>query len=889
MQLKQYQADVLAVLRRFFEEARMAGPKNAYETITKEPEYAARLGRYGGTYSAPLADLPNVPYVCLRLPTGGGKTILGAHAVAVARDAWVEKDYPLVLWLVPTKTIRSQTVEALKNTSHPYRQALDEDFDGRVRVFDIADFTHIRPYDLRDHCCIVVGTIQTLRVKSTEGRKVYAHHEEMEPHFSTGLDATPGLEKLESGGVKFSFANLLHIHRPLMIVDEAHNAVTRLTYEMQTRVNPCAIVEFTATPQPKSNILYSVTALELKREDMIKLPIMLSEHDTWQDAVTGAITKRALLAGAAKRDATYLRPIVLFQAQKKNQEITVEALKKHLVDVEHIPESAIAVATGDQRELDGIDLFDPCCPIEYVITVEALKEGWDCSFAYVFCSVSRIHSATDVEQLLGRVLRMPYAKRRRTAELNRAYAYLSEPSSGASARALADKLVTMGFEEDEARDNIEQVQGELGGEDGLFGPRDQPKPVFRHAFTATPEMLSTLKQTQRDGVTVRETGGGAVEIEIVGPVDDALEKVICAAVPEEEHERVAESFEKYRKLVRNQLSPAEQGAAFEVPRLMAELQGELEFADTDVFLEDHDWSLLKHSPHLDEHEFTVRETSRSFEIDIDGRHVRYQFAGEEEQLTLNVDVAGWTPEALVLWLDRQARQPDIRQDELIKWLSELVGHLINRRALHIAALMRCKFILARKIRDKISDIRRQERKNAYQQRLFAPEAKVEVSFDNAFSFKAGMYQDQRRYRGRWKPKKHFLGPDHVPAFDGADDGEEVRCAQALDSLPGVKYWIRNVARHTESFWLPTTTDKFYPDLVALLNDGRLLVVEYKGAHIADGADTAEKRTIGELWQRKSNGRGLFLVVEKLLNGRDVYQQLIEKTGTTRATAICQSA
>ena len=878
MQLKQYQADALAVLRRFFEEARMAGPKNAYETITTEPEYADRLGRYGGTYRVPLADLPNVPYVCLRLPTGGGKTILGAHAVAVARDAWVEKDYPLVLWLVPTKTIRSQTVEALKNTSHPYRQVLDEDFDSRIRVFDIADFTHIRPHDLRDHCCIVVGTIQTLRVTNTEGRKVYAHHEEMEPHFSAVPDATPGLEQLEGGGVKFSFANLLHTHRPLMIVDEAHNAVTGLTREMQTRVNPCAIIEFTATPRPKSNILYSVSALELKREDMIKLPIMLSEHDTWQNAVNGAIAKRASLAEAAKRDAAYLRPIVLFQAQKKNQEITVEALKKHLTDVEHIPEGAIAIATGDQRELDGIDLFDPRCPIEYVITVEALKEGWDCSFAYVFCSVSRIHSATDVEQLLGRVLRMPYAKRRRTAELNRAYAYLSEPSSGASARALADKLVDMGFEEDEARDNIEQVQGELSGEDGLFGPRDQPPPSFRHTLSVTPEALSALKQTQRDGVTVRETGGGTVEIKIVGPVDDALERTICAAVPESERGRIDESFGEYRKLVQNRLSPAECGEQFDVPRLMAELQGELEFADTDVFMESHEWSLLTHAPQMDKGEFTIRETARSFEIDIDGRHVTYRFASEREQLTLNIDVKGWTQEALVLWLDRQVRQDDIRQGERLKWLSALVNHLMIGRGIHIAALMRCKFILARKIRDKINTIRRQERKSAYQQRLFAPDAKVEISFDDAFSFKAGMYQDQRRYRGRWKPGRHFLGPDHVPAFDGADDGEEVQCAQALDSLPGVKYWIRNVARHPESFWLPTATDKFYPDFVAMLNDGRLLVVEYKGAHIADGADTAEKRTIGELWQQKSNGRGLFSLVEKSVNGKDMRQQLMEKTG-----------
>ena len=172
MQLKQYQTDTLAILRRFFEQARLAGPKAAYEVIVSEAELVARLGRYAGAYS-PLKELPGVPYVCLRLPTGGGKTLLAAHAVAVARDAWIEKDHPLVLWLVPSNTIRRQTVETLKNTGHPYRQALDDAFDRRVRVFDIADFTQVRPQDLREQCCIVVGTIQTLRVSNTEGRKVY--------------------------------------------------------------------------------------------------------------------------------------------------------------------------------------------------------------------------------------------------------------------------------------------------------------------------------------------------------------------------------------------------------------------------------------------------------------------------------------------------------------------------------------------------------------------------------------------------------------------------------------------------------------------------------------------------------------------------------------------
>ena len=873
MELKRYQADTLSVLRRFFEEARVAGPRNAYEAITGEPDRANRLGHYGGTYR-PLQALPDAPYVCLRLPTGGGKTILAAHAVAVARDAWIEKNWPMVPWLVPTTTIRRQTAEALKSARHPYRQALDDAFDGCVRVFDIADFTHIRPHDIRDHCCIVVGTIQTLRVKSTEGRKVYAHNENMEPHFSA-LSKTPaGVEKLEGGGAKFSFANLMHIHRPLMIVDEAHNAVTGLTREMQARVNPSAIVEFTATPRFNSNILYIVTAQELKAEEMIKLPVMLSEHDTWQNAVNGAVVPRASLAETAGNDPDHIRPIVLFQAQPRNQEVTVGVLKEHLIEVERIPEEKIAVATGDQRELDGIDLFDPNCAIEHVITVEALKEGWDCSFAYAFCSVSHIQNAVDVEQLLGRVLRMPYARRRKADALNRAYAFLSEPSFGEAARALVDKLIAMGFEEDEARDNIEPAQKDLDVDGGLFGPRARLKPTFKHAVTATPELISDLEKC--GGVTVRETGCGKAEIAVIGRVDEGLEKAIAEALPELEREGFAEAVAEYRAETRDLLSPAEQGETFAVPRLTAEVQGTLEFADTDVFMEYHDWSLLGHSPKLGESEFAIRETARSFEIDLDGNRITYQFAAEDEQLALDVDVEGWTPEALVLWLDRQARQPDIRQSELLRWLRDLTGHLIARRGMHIAALMRCKFILARKVRERIATIRRRERDSVYQRYLFAPDARVEVSFDRVFEFRDGMYRDQRRYRGRWNPRRHFLGPDQVPAFDGTEDGEEAQCAQAIDSLPGVRFWIRNVARHPASFWLPTATDRFYPDFVARLDDGRLLVIEYKGAHIAESADTAEKRAIGELWERKSDGKSLFVLAEKSVDGKDARTQLLER-------------
>ena len=875
MELKRYQTDTLCVLSRFFEEARIGGPKNAYEAVTQEPEQAGRLGRYGGVYR-PLTGLPDVPYVCLRLPTGGGKTVLAAHAVAVVRDAWIEKDWPMTLWLVPTNTIRRQTAEALKDQHHPYRRVLDDTFDGRVSVFDIADFTHIRPHDIRDRCCIVVGTIQTLRVTNTEGRKVYAHNEDMEPHFTRLATAPPGLETLDSGGPKFSFANLMHLHRPLMIVDEAQNAVTGLTREMQARVNPCAIVEFTATPRLNSNILHSVTASELKAEEMVKLPVMLSEYDTWQNAVNGAVAARMSLAEAAADDPDRIRPIVLFQAQKKNGEVTVSALKRHLIEVEQIPEDRIAVATGDQRGLDGIDLFDPACRIEHVITVEALKEGWDCSFAYAFCSVSRIQSATDVEQLLGRVLRMPYASRRTADALNRAYAFLSEPSFGEAARGLVDKLVAMGFDEEEARDSIERTQTEFETDSDLFSRRDSPKPTFKHTVTALPELISELNK--REGVTVRETEGGKAEIAVAGHVDVELEKTIAESLPEAERKEFIEAVAGYRVDTQNRLSPAERGETFAVPRLMSEVQGTLEFADTDVFMEYHDWSLLDHSSKLGEDEFEIRETARSFEIDLDGNRIAYRFAMEDEQLALDVKIEGWTPEALVLWLDRQARQTDIGQDDLLGWLSGLVNHLTVSRRMHIAVLMRCKFILARKVRERIAAIRQRERDGVYQRRLFAPEAKPDVSFDYAFAFEDGMYWDQRRYRGRWKPRRHFLGPDWVPAFDGVENGEEFRCAQVIDSLPRVKFWIRNVAKHPASFWLPTAAGRFYPDFVAMLEDGRLLVVEYKGAHIADGADTAEKRTVGELWERKSDGKGVFLIAEKSVGGTDTRSQILGKIG-----------
>jgi hypothetical protein len=111
--------------------------------------------------------LAETPYVCLRLLAGGGKTFLAARAVKVGAKFLERENNPLVLWLMPTDAIWQQTLETLDNPKHPNQEQLDADFDGKLRIVDIADFSLLTPQDLRDKACIVVGTFAALRVEGT--------------------------------------------------------------------------------------------------------------------------------------------------------------------------------------------------------------------------------------------------------------------------------------------------------------------------------------------------------------------------------------------------------------------------------------------------------------------------------------------------------------------------------------------------------------------------------------------------------------------------------------------------------------------------------------------------------------------------------------------------
>jgi type III restriction enzyme len=272
----------------------------------------------------------------------------------------------------------------------------------------------------------------------------------------------------------------------------------------------------------------------------------------------------------------------------------------------------------------------------------------------------------------------------------------------------------------------------------------------------------------------------------------------------------------------------------------------------------------------------VRETASTFEIDLKGEKLVYGLVDDSKQMDLAHINTEWTDTAFVRVLDKELRQPDIRQEVLLEYLRRSVAHLVENRKLGLSTLVRFKYPLIKIFADKIKAHRKQAYEKGYQQTLFGPTAAVETSYDYAFNFGKDTYAPRWYYTGRYQFKKHFY-----PVIGELKSlGEEFDCAQALDGLPQVKHWVRNLELqpHT-SFWLLTSSDRFYPDFVAELQDGRILVVEYKGDAYVTNDDSKEKKVLGELWASRSGGKGLFLMAEKKdVFGKGAYWQLEEKVG-----------
>ncbi len=900
--MKRYQTEALERLRAYLEACRTLDPAAAYAKATEDAEAAGRLG--GGRKYVPLGE---VPFVSIKIPTGGGKTIVGAHALKLAAEA-TGTDTPLVLWLAPTDTIRRQTAEALGNPRHPYHEALEDAFGaGRVRVFDLAEKDRIRPPDIAQGVCIVVSTMQAFVKEKRQKYDVYRDGEALEAHFAPlPPGVPPGMDARADDPSRpaASFANLCVLHRPVIVADEVHHAATDLAWKTLASLSPRAIIGLSATPKGANNVLWAVRASELFEEEMVKLPVELTEYPAgqcpWSMPVLAALGLREKLEQLALAEwdgghgAPWLRPIALFQAQSDvkgdEERVTAGRLRKFLVEEAGRSAEEVVVVTGEQKELDGKDVRDPKCPVRIVITVDALKEGWDCPSAAVLCSVGNIRSETAAVQLLGRVMRQPGAKRRKTPELNRAYAFVVSDGFGAAAAALAAGLRQRGFDEGEAERAIRPEPPVLGGPDGIFGERPDavrlPPEVYCAVAAALPAEVRVVANVD-GGASI---GVGAdLSADAAKAVVDALERAGGDSATALAAQWRAKHAAARRRAEEEEAAPCRKRRIV-LPSLAARLKEDQEvllFGTDDAYSEICEGFAEFLPAALPEGAFRMERSGDEFQLFLDGEAIQYKMASGGMQTEFAGEGFGTQVDEgnVVNALDRLTPNAFISVAEKRGWIARIVAGRVAGGT-PPDALFGHRHALAGVLRRELEKACAAARRKAYQM-VFriggcdaaTPELRWEeaeaFALDAAFadSFGAGLGM----YDGSYLFQKHFLGRWRVPAFDGAKphgEGEEFGCACLIDAHPAVATWLRNPANHPGAFRLPVTGGWFYPDFVGELADGRFFAIEYKGEMLASTPDTVEKTAVGKLWAELSAGRCVYAtVVKRDAGGRDVRTQL----------------
>jgi type III restriction enzyme len=421
----------------------------------------------------------SIGHGCLMLPTGGGKTLVGALAVDKIQHELLGKGRGLVLWVVPSETIYRQTLKQFRNVSSPLHQVFKACAGGvSPKILEKTD--RFTPQDLQESLCVMIITLQSFNVgtKAKEARKVY-NPNSLYTSFFPKADDVLGHQQLkqvvtnldifaesdyavfirdwaEYPEVKASLANVFRLVQPLVVVDECHKTKTMKALENINTFNPSFILELSATPF-NSNIVFQAHGRDLWREQMIKLPVHLDgwQGISWQQCLKQAYEKRRELEEHAEEIrynyGTYIRPIMLIRVQRTGKD-QLEAGYIHANDVEQwllqqgVNPAEIAKRSSEEDDLGGIDLLSDTCSIRFIITKDALREGWDCPFAYVLCNLDNTRTDVSMVQMLGRILRQPNAKRiEPKAELNEAFVYCHNADVATLTNTIVEGLEKQGF------------------------------------------------------------------------------------------------------------------------------------------------------------------------------------------------------------------------------------------------------------------------------------------------------------------------------------------------------------------------------------------------------------------------------------------------------------
>ena len=860
MILKNYQKRVLDDLSGYL--AALEKTKNLKEAFRQHwAERGVAIGFHG---MQPYNNLlPGVPHVCLKVPTGGGKTLLGCASLRRIFDSMGITKTKAVVWLVPSTSILDQTARALSSVEHPYRQWLDYDFGSRVEIYNseqAKNGQNLTPSTVREQLSVFVMGYDSLRIKKKEGRKAYQENgalAQFVPHFTQPDALLPDVDES-------ALIQVLGQMNPVVVVDESHNATSELSVEMLKNLNPSFVLDLTATPRQNSNIISIVDAREMKRENMVKLPVIVYNRHTKQDVLTDAIQLRGSIERQAKaaeaNGGQYIRPIVLFQAQPKGKEssATFEKLKAALIDM-GIPKEEIAIKTSEVNELKHVELMSRTCPIRYIITVNALKEGWDCPFAYILATLANRTSQVDVEQIVGRILRLPYTEKHGQPLLNMSYvltcsndfsATVQNVIKGLNRAGFSDKEFRVGSEAEPEPEKPEETPAQQSIDDIQTGPEEE---FLDFDFAAARQRLEesagdVMSPAVQDMTQTAEQTGAAFEAEM-NDLDD---------LP-------LMGGGEMRRHIQMQAEFAEEAQALRLPMFVEQIEASL-FSEAkkrpvasqaliDGFtLADKDTQINFNMSQGDVAKVDVDSDERPRRIALSEREAR-QFKTYMESIPSEK-----RKDACVNIIHGQLNRLDcVGSGDLKRYIQRVVDQM---NADQLAEMEGAIQAYAHKIKDKIEALMAEYKEKRFYDMINTKE----ITCEPYFKFTKVISPVETM-----PPVSKSLYTDEASV-----NGLEEKTILAVAGLENVKWWHRNIER--QGFYLNGFINH-YPDFIVMTKKGNIVLIETKGDD-RDNSDSRGKLALGKKWEALAgpNRYSYFMVFDERNTGLDGAMTVAELIG-----------
>lgn len=849
MELKPYQKEVIADLARYLElMIELQSPAEAYKAHWNERNVMVGLNGMPDYVDI----LPDVPHVCAKVPTGGGKTYIAASAVRTIFDAMPQRRARAVVWLVPSDAILTQTCRALDNPDHPYRQRLDVDFGGRVQVYSKEQALlgqNFNPSVVMEQLSVFVLSYDSFRTSKKDGRKAYQQNGYL-ADFARWMDA-PSV--LLSDTDETALIQVIRYLNPVVIVDESHHATSDLSVEMLRNFNPCFVLDLTATPKKKSNIISFVDASRLKKSNMVKLPVIVYNRKSQADVYGDAITIRSKLEAQAKLEqqtsGRYIRPIVLFQAQPRSNadSTTYEKIRKTLVDG-GIPESEIAVKTGDKDELKNVDLLSPDCPIRYIITVNALKEGWDCPFAYVLATVANRTSTVDVEQILGRVLRLPYTQKNSNNVLNLSYVLTSSANFHLTLEKVVAGLNNAGFSNRDYRAHdvdVPVAETVPTGEQLPITPMTEEEPDLPDVDSA--DLKARFEAAVQGAEQTAQTGTISAD-----PIfAKALEQneIYEAEITQADNTALSQApLEVRDKMNRFKMNEefAEEASALHFPQFMLETGPSL-FSEAYVTLEvehlEEGFSLKDKDAHVD---FTSVYAEMA-QVDVDdgknGAAKAWRLTGGRSTFFREWFNSQPSEKRLSLCKgiikQKLSQMNGVNDRELNEYIERIIATLTEDQ---LSELEQSPYPYVVKIKDKVKALLAQHRAEVFdtwleQDKISCMPNYVLPSVISPTSYTTIV------------PKSLYTAEEKMNDY-------EFKVVWSLSELENVKWWHRNISRLGFQINGPVHA---YPDIIVMLQNGKVLMVETKGDYL-DNDESKAKAKIGVQWAQQAGKQYKYYMV-----------------------------